>query len=72
MNIITKGAIAIAATIAISTTANADYTLFNGVVKAYGNVTESAGQVTNVGNWECFTFFPGTPGYNYLTTKYQY
>lgn len=68
MNIITKGAIAIAATIAISTTANADYTLFNGVVKAYGNVTESAGQVTDVGNWECFTFFPGTPGYNYLTT----
>jgi len=68
MNIITKGAIAAAAAIAISTSANADYTLFNGVVKAYGNVTESAGQVTGLGNWECFTFFPSTAGFNYLTT----
>lgn len=67
MNIITKGAIALAATIAISTTANAQITLFNNIVHSYGNVTASGSQVTGVGTWESYTTYPLGSGGNYLT-----
>jgi len=67
MNIITKGAIAIAATIAISTTANAQITIFNNVVHSYGTVATSGSSVTGVGTWESYTTYPSGSGGNFLT-----
>jgi len=67
MNIITKGAIALAATIAISTTANAQITLFNNIVHSYGTVTTAGSQVTGVGTWESYTTYPFGSGGNFLT-----
>lgn len=67
MKIITKGAIALAATIAISSTANAQITLFNNIVHSYGNVSTSGSQVTGVGTWESYSTYPFGNGGNYLT-----
>jgi hypothetical protein len=67
MNIITKGAIAAAAAIAISTSANAQITLFNNVVHSYGTVATSGSSVTGVGTWESYTTYPFGTGGNFLT-----
>lgn len=67
MNIITKGAVAVAAAIAISTSANAQITLFNNVVHSYGTVSASGSSVTGVGTWESYTTYPSGSGGNFLT-----
>ena len=67
MNIITKGAVAVAAAIAISTSANAQITLFNNIVHSYGTVTTAGSSVTGVGTWESYSLYPYGNGGNYLT-----
>lgn len=67
MNIITKGAIAAVAAIAISTSANAQITLFNNIVHSYGTVATSGSSVTGVGTWESYTTYPSGSGGNFLT-----
>jgi hypothetical protein len=67
MKMMIKGAVALAAIVSVASAASAQIKLFDGVVRSYGEVTESGGQVTGVGTWEGFTFFPQGVGHNYLT-----
>lgn len=67
MNITTKWVIAASATIAISTSATAQITLFNNVVHSYGTVSAAGSSVTGVGTWESYTTYPSGSGGNFLT-----
>ena len=67
MKMMIKGAVALAAIVSVASAASAQIKLFDGVVHSYGTVTTSGGQVTGLGTWEGFTFFPQGTGQNYLT-----
>jgi len=67
MKMMIKGAVALAAIVSVASAASAQMKLFDGVVHSYGTVTQSGGQVTGLGTWEGFTFFPQGIGHNYLT-----
>ena len=62
-----KGAVALAAIVSVASAASAQIKLFDGVVRSYGTVTTSGGQVTGMGTWESYSLYPAGVGGNYLT-----